>query len=503
MIPVLSIEEAYSLDKITIESGHLSEKKLMDNAGRSLAQFIMENVPDPFNQKYIILSGPGNNGGDGIICHHYLLKYGANSKLLVLNADMETSWIYNEYSINSDSVDVYSNSYKFSDDNWYIDGIFGIGLKRDIVGLYNRIIKIIRAFPHIISIDIPSGIYGNSGMASSNFIQAQLTLSMGHPKLGHYFNAGLESTGDLYIEDIGFKPLHEDQYHIQLIEFEDVCSCVPVHGENTHKYIRGKVISIAGSSGYTGASILAINSALTTGAGIIKVLVPESLRNLYENCLIEPIMVSMNDNNTGTFIPENTDQILMEIEWADTVLFGPGLQTNSVAVEWMSEVLKNINKPMILDASGFQPLIENKIKIDDLFPETILTPHYAEFAKIFNLNLQKIQEDPIAAVKSIINYLNGRVLILKGATNIIVSSEGKMFLMNHGTSALATAGSGDVLTGILASAIAQGLEMNEAAIYSTYLHAECAHKYNHKVSDHGLTASDLIEMIPYAQDEIH
>ena len=193
----------------------------------------------------------------------------------------------------------------------------------------------------------------------------------------------------------------------------------------------------------------------------------------------------------------------MEIEWADAVLFGPGLKTNSVAVDWMSDVLKNINKPMILDASGFQPLIENKIKIDDLSPETILTPHYAEFSKIFNLNLQNTQEDPIAAVKSIINYLNGRVLVLKGATNIIVTSEGKMLLMNHGTSALATAGSGDVLTGILASAISQGLEMNDAAIYSTYLHAECAHKYNQNISAHGLTASDLIEMIPYAQDRIH
>ena len=181
-------------------------------------------------------------------------------------------------------------------------------------------------------------------------------------------------------------------------------------------------------------------------------------------------------------------------------MFGPGLISESS--EWMAHVMKDLEKPLILDASGFQPLIEKKLKIDDLSKKTLLTPHYGEFSQIFNINLKKIQENPIAAVKLIIPKLNGRVLILKGATNIIVTSEGNLLLMNHGTSALATAGSGDVLTGILASATAQGLDMNEAAIYSTYIHAECAHQYRKKISYHGLTATDLIDMLPYAYDEI-
>ena len=168
----------------------------------------------------------------------------------------------------------------------------------------------------------------------------------------------------------------------------------------------------------------------------------------------------------------------------------------------MPNVLKNIKKPLILDASGFQPIIDKKLKIDELPQETILTPHYGEFSRIFNLNLQKTQENPIAAVKSIIHQLNGRVLILKGATNIIVTSEAKLLLMAHGSSALATAGSGDVLTGILASSASQGLDMNETAVYSTYLHAECAHQYCKNISELGLNATDLIEMLPYAQDEL-
>ena len=503
MIPVLSCKEAFLLDKITIDSGHLTEKMLMDNAGRSLAQFIVEYIEDPFNQQFVILAGPGNNGGDGIICHHYLLKYGANSKLILLNADSKSCWIFNEYSIHDDSVNIYSNIDEFSPHNWYIDGIFGIGLKQNIVGHYRTIIEKISEFTNIISIDVPSGIYGDSGMGEANIIQAKYTLSMGYPKLGHYFNIGLESTGDLFVLDIGFKPLKSSAIYIEKIEFEDACSCAPIYVKNMHKYSRGKVISIAGSSGSTGACILAADAALTAGAGITKVLAPKSLMNLYESCLTEAIMVPMDDHDTGAFIPDNIDKILSEIEWANSVLFGPGLQTDSAAVEWMIKVIKCINKPLILDASGFQPLIDQKLKIGELPPETILTPHYSEFSQIFNLSINETQDNPIAAIKSIISRLNGRVLILKGPTNIIVTTEGKILLMNHGTSVLATAGSGDVLTGILASVTAQGLDMNEAAVYSTYLHAECAHQYNQHISEYGLTASDLIEMLPYAQEKLH
>ena len=236
MIPALSFEEAYSIDKITIDSGYLSQKQLMDNAGRSLAQFIIENITDPFNQKFVILAGPGNNGGDGIICHHYLLEYGANSELVLINQKIEKSIIIQQYSIDKESIKKYSTTYSFSSEYWYIDGIFGIGLHRGIEGQYKSIIQKIRNFQNIISIDIPSGIYCDSGFSSGDFIQAEYTLSMGYPKWGHYFNSGLESTGELIIMDIGFKPLGKAEDHVKLIEFSDVCLVAPKNRENIHKY---------------------------------------------------------------------------------------------------------------------------------------------------------------------------------------------------------------------------------------------------------------------------
>ncbi len=503
MIPILSYEDTKSLDKSTVNIGNLSEKDLMNNAGRAIAQFIMEYISDPFNQKFIILAGPGNNGVDGMICHYYLLEYGANSELLLLKNNMKKSWIFEEYSIDSESINVYSNKYKFSSEYFYIDGIIGIGLNREIGEFYKTIIKEISEFPNVIAIDVPSGIYADSGMASESYIQAKYTVTMGYPKYGHYFNVGLESTGNLFVLDIGYKPLNNTENNIELIELSDATLYTPVHIKDVHKYTRGKVISLAGSEGYSGACILAVGAALKAGAGIIKVLVPKNQINIYENCLTEAISIPLEDNNSCIFMPENIEKILAEILWADAVLFGPGLKIDPITVEFMTKILQKIKKPLVLDASGFQPLIENRIEIDDLPEETILTPHYSEFCKIFNLDLKDAKENPIVAVKSIITKLKERVLILKGATNIIVTSKGKILLMDHGTSILATAGSGDVLTGVIASAIAQGLDINESAVYSTFLHAECGHQYYQNVSSLGLTASDLIEMIPYAMEEIH
>ena len=133
MISVLSCEEALSLDKTTIKSGYLSEKKLMDNAGRYIAQFITEYILDPFNQQFVVLAGPGNNGLDGIICHHYLLEYGVNTELLLINEEIATSWVFKEYSINDDSVSIYTNKYIFSPENYLIDGIFGMKISPPVI----------------------------------------------------------------------------------------------------------------------------------------------------------------------------------------------------------------------------------------------------------------------------------------------------------------------------------------------------------------------------------
>jgi len=502
MIPVLLKNEAFALDEATITSNYLSESELMDNAGKKIAQFIVENIHDPFNQKFIVLAGPGNNGGDAIISHYYLSFYGINSELLLFNKHHEKSWIFEKYNIERNTIKFYKDKYELHPNHWYIDAIFGIGLKRNINGKYKDIIDKLVNCPNIISIDIPSGIYCDNGLLAGANIQAAYTLAMGCPKVGHFFNDGLESSGEVHVLDIGFKPLSKSQSHLQLIDYEDIYGFAPVVSENAYKYNRGKLLTISGSKGYTGACILAIQAAMKTGIGIIKAVVPESLNMVFENKLIEAITILIQEHEVGTFTTENSNEILVEADWADAVAFGPGLRIDANSGEWMSQILRKLKKPLVLDASGFIPLIEKKIKISELPSETILTPHYSEFSRIFHLDIKHVINDPVSAVKGIIPFLDGRVLILKGATNIIVKSNGEVLLMNHGTSVLATAGTGDVLTGILAALLAQGEQVDEASLFGVYLHGECVHQYNKLVSSEGLTASDLPTMIPFSLEEL-
>lgn len=493
MIPILSSSEAFDLDKETIDSGYASKSELMDRAGLLSAQFIIENIEDPFNSKFAILAGPGDNGGDGIICHYYLKLYKIDSILILLEKNIENSWIFNKYPISRENVLFFSNTYNFSDDFWYIDCIFGIGFNRPCTGKYKTMLQKLDKISKIISLDIPSGIYCDSGLADEFYVNSKITLSMGHCKIGHYFNAGLEASGKLHILDIGLQPIKNPIKYIQCIEYADANFQTLKWKNNIHKYSRGRVCSIAGSLKFTGAGILAIKAAMMTGAGILKAFVPINIRDLYDMSLPEAIILPI--------VYDDIKPIDDEIDCSDVVLFGPGLCQDRNSIQWMSKILKLINKPLILDASGFLPISEKLIQIDDLPINTILTPHYAEFANIFDISIDSVYKNPISIVKSIIPNLQGRILILKGPTTIIVTSKGDMLLMTHGNSILATAGSGDVLAGILSSLISQGMDYDQSAICGTYFHAECGVRYENKIGKRGMLASDMVNMIPYAMQK--
>jgi len=494
MILVLSSAEAFNLDKMTIDSDYTSKNELMDKAGLLSAQYIVENINDPFNNKFIILAGPGNNGCDGIICHYYLRYYNVDSTLILLDESIIHSWIFKKYSIPENDISFFSDTYKFSHDYWYIDCIFGIGFNRPSKGNYKKILQKLSNVPNIISIDIPSGIYSDTGCSDKYYINSKMILAMGCHKIAYYFNMGLETSSKIYTLDIGLHPIRDSKKHVHCIEFADVSSCALKWKKNVHKYSRGKVCAIAGSSKYTGAGILAIKAAMVSGAGIVKSLISESMKNLYNDSLPEAIVLPI--------INDGMKLVIDEIDWSDIVLFGPGLSDDDSSVKWMANILKSINKPLVLDASGFLPISKKIINIEDIPINTILTPHYGEFADIFDINIDIVCKNPISTVKLIIPKLGGRILILKGPTTIIVNSKGHILLMNHGSPILSTAGTGDVLSGILSSIIAQGMGLDEAAIYSTYFHAECGMQYEKRIGKRGLLASDLINMIPYATGEM-
>ena len=495
MISILTSEDAQLIDKKTIDSGHNSEEDLINNAGRSIAQFILENIEDPFNKNFKILAGPGNNGNDAIVAHYYLIKYKVKSTLILLR-NKSNGWVLKKYNIPKHTIKQYRR-FKINKSNWYIDGIFGLGLNKEINGIYQEAIEQLRKTKKVISIDIPSGINSNNGKSISKSVKSNYTLAMGNPKIGHYFNDGLNSTGKLIILDIGLAKDINLNNKFNLIELSDVQGLYPSINKNVHKYIKGHVVSIAGSKGYTGAAILACISALKVGAGVIKVIVPDSLNHIFENVLLECITYPIDDQGKGFFSLKNKNELISLTRNKDALLFGPGLAASQNNI-WMSKVLSNVDIPVVLDASGFSPIYSKQIEISQLPKKCILTPHLGEFSKIFEINLKSFYLNPMETIKSIIPKLEKRILIVKGPVIIIITSKGQIFFVNNGNNLLATSGSGDVLAGILTGLIAQGINLDTASILGSYLHGLISQIYEKDINKYGMISSDLIKLLPSA-----
>ena len=502
MTPILSEDDARILDKKTSEGGHLSESELMENAGRKVAEYFVERVNQPFKQKVVIVCGKGNNGGDGIVTHFYLQKFGVISTLLLISKTQVESDLFNRYDIDLDTITYFSEIHKLQKFDWAIDSVFGIGLKREITGQYYEIIEFINSHQNIIAVDIPSGLFCDTGKIGGISVDADVTITMGYPKLCHFLNDGITCSGKVEVEDIGFKDIDEKDITAYQVYENDIANNLKTYSPNSHKYSRGRVGILAGSRGMTGAGILANQSAGRSGCGIIRTAIPLSLNTVFESALVNSITNPIEDESRGYLNIDNYPQVKEFVDWADILIVGPGLSTEKDSQKLISRVLIETQQHTVLDASGFEPLISGFLKISDLPKQTILTPHIGEFSRIFGFDIEQVKDNPIECCKSVIEKLSGRTLLLKGNPTIIVSSIGKLYFVNNGTPILATAGTGDVLTGIIGGLLAQQYSEDDSAIIGAFIHGEAGEIFEQEISQIGLVASDLVDLIPEAFQRI-
>lgn len=489
MIPVLAKSEAVKLDEKTISSGFNSEENLMNNAGKAVAKFVLENIKDPFNQKILVIAGKGNNGGDAVIVHSYLQLFGCNSTLVVLDESILNSWIFKKFTIPVESVLNVENFPDIEHYNLIIDGIFGIGLSRVVSGKYLKIIEEIIDHPAVIAIDIPSGIYCDSGKEADISVNAMATLTMGFPKIAHFINSGLLNTGVLDNLEIGFCPI--DKCNFYLVQSSDISSRISIPQQNVNKFTRGKVVIIGGSNEYPGAVSLTGHAALKSGAGYVKVVVPESIIDIVNLNIPEAVIIPL--NSIGSF-----NELL---EWADSIVIGPGLQFTEQEMERFMSGISLVQKPVILDAGGFE-IFNRNYSITDFPKNTILTPHIGELKKIFPDIPTYIDEELPVFSEMLKKKMKSRHCILKGQPNLIYSDNSEVIIMNNGTHNLATAGTGDVLSGILGTLTAQNYSAVDSMIIGSWIHAEAGNQFRDQIGEIGMTASDLLNFIPPAFETI-
>lgn len=504
------------IDKAAIKDYKIPGVKLMETAG----SYVYEEVIKTFNGKkdksVIIICGAGNNGGDGYVvarklhCDFIEVKVYSTVDVNKLTGDAKIN--YEKFiELGEEVCDLNNISIleKFKKDinNSYIiiDAILGTGISREVSGNIANIINIINsAKKNIISVDIPSGTSANDGKIYGVSIRANKTIAFQLPKIGNIFYPGAEYGGKLIVKDIGIpqKIINDNKdINISLIDEEYIKAIILKREKDTHKGTYGKAVVIAGSKGMAGAAVLTSKSALRSGIGLIKVAVPESINNIIQISVSEAITIPIPDNNRGSIGIEDIPYILENISDSDIVAIGPGCGRTDEIGYTIENILKNTDNSMVIDADGLNALSNRMELLDDKNNTLIISPHPGEMSRLTGLDIEYINENRIE-VASTFAKEKKVIVVLKGARTVVAEPSGKIYINITGNPGMSTAGSGDVLTGIITSFIAQGLSAEEAAVAGVYIHGLAGDIMAKKVGEYGLVASDIVKGIPLAIKEI-
>ncbi|MCA9805005.1 MAG: NAD(P)H-hydrate dehydratase [Cyanobacteria bacterium HKST-UBA02] len=384
-----------------------------------------------------------------------------------------------------------------------VDAIFGTGLDRQVEGFYKRVIKSInRSGKRVISIDVPSGINSDTGQILGAAVRADETVTFGYLKPGLIAHPGTTLKGALSIVDIGLPELpdlHNGEPDINLTTVDIVREILPMRPEDSHKGTFGNLLTIAGSLGMTGAALLAGLSSLKSGAGLCYLAVARSLLPLVPSQ--ELVYKPMPETEAGSLSLAAFETLKHEVDRVQAVILGPGLSTNDETVELVAKLVDHISVPCIVDADGLNALSLKKCGLGEASQMFVLTPHPKELARLLNETVAEVQADRIKAALKAAKKFQCTVL-LKGSMSVIASPEGEVYINPTGNAGMATAGSGDVLSGIIGGLLAQKVEPFQAAVAGAYIHGRAGDILAQEIGEAGIIAGDLERAIPLAFESI-
>ncbi|HDP70088.1 MAG TPA: NAD(P)H-hydrate dehydratase [Actinobacteria bacterium] len=483
-------------------------RELMEKAGEALAEEVFDIVGE--QGRVVIVSGRGNNGGDGFVAARVLSEKGVRVTCFTLCSEAE---------IKAEAKDAFLSlkrhiTPKFltltetkefedylSEADVAIDAIFGIGFKGKIEGFTSEIVnKINSADLKVVSADIPSGMEADTGQIRGVCVKADKTVTFIAPKIGLFMCPGAEYVGELVVADLGLSSDAVKEGLAQLFLPNDIRKLLPIPSRDTHKKARGRVLVIAGSRGMTGAAALTAKAALRAGAGLVVLGVPESLNAILEQKLIEVMTLPLPETDTGSLDSSAFEQIIKVSTSFDAVALGPGLSLNAGTISLVQKLIDQIACPVVLDADGLNAFVGKTHLLKRRSHPTIVTPHPGELARLFEVSAEEIQRDRLGYAKRVVPEW-GVAVVLKGAYTII-GVDGFFSINITGNWGMATAGTGDVLTGIIGSFIAQGLSLFEAAVLGTYLHGFSGDLAAEDMTRYCLIASDLINYLPEAVKKV-
>jgi len=507
MLPVVTAQQMKQIDRQAIEEWGIAGLVLMENAGRAVVNALCQELPDFKSHRFLIICGPGNNGGDGFVVARHLSNLGlpATCALLGTIGKLKGDALANAQILLNARFPILEISTPeqiarlIEEHTVIIDAIFGTGLSAPPAGIYARVIELLNQCPaYRVSIDIPTGVHADTGELLEPAVRADLTVTMALPKLGLLLYPGKTCTGKLVIADIGIpaKLLHQ-QADILLIDAASVRQILPARPPDGNKGTFGTCLLICGSRGYTGAACLTAMAAVRAGAGLVRLAYPASLSPIIESRVLEPVKHPLPETPAITLSPAALPEILKLTNLTNAVAIGPGISTSPETRNLLTELIPQIDKPLIIDADGINNLAGQLTILNQTRSPVILTPHPGELARLTGITPKEINQHRVQIAREFAEK-NRVILVLKGAPTVIASPDHPVFINPTGNSGLATGGTGDVLTGLIAGLLAQNVRPLDAAITAVFLHGKAGDLAAKELTEYCLAAEDLLHYLPRA-----
>ena len=503
------------LDRRAIEECGIPGIVLMENAGSGATEIIESYYPELINKKVAVFSGKGSNGGDGFVIARHLFNRGVQVKVYLLTdgdsllGDAKTNFeIVKHLGINilefkgECLIDLIRDEIR--DCDLIIDAIFGTGLNSEVKGLFRDVIEVLNQTDiPMVAVDIPSGLDADTGKVLGNCIKADLTITFAHPKVGLLIPEGTEYVGELEIIDISIPKylIEEEEIQNYVIDRDELESVLKPRDLNSHKGDFGHLLVVAGSPGKTGAAVLTCQGAMRAGAGLVTLGIPESLNPILESKLTEVMTEPLPESIPGFLGTLAIEKIMALTENKSVLALGPGVSTNDETVELVHRIIKEINIPVVIDADGLNALARDVNILKEAKVPIVLTPHPGEMARLMNASAAEIQNNRIEISRRFAQEYNV-YLVLKGFRTIIADPYGNIWINPTGNPGMATAGMGDVLTGMLSSFIAQGFGIMDAAKLAVFSHGLAGDTIASERGEIGLLATDVIGRIPLVLNEL-
>lgn len=491
---VVTAQQMAHIETLAFRDG-ASESEFMEEAGTGVALVVHDYVEKHNLDRYVLLlCGKGNNAGDAYVAGTHLIELGYEVHAIQLHPIAQCSPLCqgNHHRFITSGgmvreVDA-AKEVAFTDHGIIVDGIFGTGFKGTVKEPIASIIEAAnRSQLPIIAVDIPSGLNGTTGQVEGACIKAVETAFLGLPKTGFFMRQAWDYVGKLRYVDFGIGADYIEESHADFVMVDEdyAKSLIPPVVRSRHKYSRGFVVGLAGSPGMPGAAILSSWSALAGGAGIVRLLHPAGMEAELAASPYELIRVAYKD----------AAQVIEEMNKATACFVGPGIGRDDKAKKLLAAVLPNLLKPCVIDADALTLLGEQWIDVPE---QTVLTPHHGEMQRLLKLDSHPVLDSDF--LKTCQEYTESKnvTLVLKGAPTFVFHPGLPYHVNASGDPGMATAGSGDVLTGLIASLLSQGLKPHDAACLGVYLHGLAGEHAAAELTNHCVLASDIIDYFPKA-----